>query len=45
MLVDLGEKLDIDFSEYAFVYETRIGEFRANPPGQNWDAIYDATEK
>ncbi len=44
-VVDLGEKLDIDFSEYAFVYETRIGEFRANPPGQNWDAIYDATEK
>jgi len=44
-IVELGEKLDIDFGEYAFVYETRIGEFRANPPGKNWEAIYDATEK
>ncbi|MFZ1813707.1 MAG: adenylate/guanylate cyclase domain-containing protein [Rhizobiaceae bacterium] len=41
----LAEKLGIALSEYLFIYEARISEFRANPPGKGWDGIYDATEK
>jgi len=32
-------------SEYLFIYEARISEFRANPPGKNWDGVYDALQK
>ena len=45
-LIDgLGEKLKLTLSEYVFIYETRIAEFRANPPGPNWDGVYTATSK
>ena len=32
-------------SGYLFIYEARISEFRANPPGKSWDGVYDATSK
>ncbi|MEM9331932.1 MAG: adenylate/guanylate cyclase domain-containing protein [Pseudomonadota bacterium] len=32
-------------SGYLFIYETRISEFRANPPGKSWDGVYDALTK
>jgi adenylate cyclase len=41
----IAERMGIDLSEYLFVYETRIAEYRANPPGRDWDAVYVATEK
>jgi len=40
-----SEKLGITAEEYIFIYETRIAEFRANPPGPNWDGVYTATSK
>ncbi|MEM9332679.1 MAG: adenylate/guanylate cyclase domain-containing protein [Pseudomonadota bacterium] len=45
MLDGLGEKLNLPIEEYIFIYETRIAEFRANPPGPNWDGVYTATSK
>ena len=45
ILEGLGEKLGITLEEYLFIYETRISEFSANPPGPNWDGVYTATTK
>ena len=39
--IGLGESLDT----YLFIMETRISEFRANPPGPNWNGVYEATSK
>mgnify|MGYP001239169361 CR=1 FL=1 len=44
-LAPIGDRLGIDLTDYLFVYETRIAEYRANPPGPNWDAVYIATDK
>lgn len=44
-LATLTDKMGIEFSEYLFVYETRITEYRINPPGKNWDAVFTATDK
>ena len=44
-LAILTEKMGIEFSEYLFVYETRITEYRVNPPGKGWDAVFTATDK
>ncbi|MCB1455325.1 MAG: adenylate/guanylate cyclase domain-containing protein [Nitratireductor sp.] len=41
----LAEKLGLSLADYLFIYDTRIQEFRSNPPGKTWDGIYDATEK
>ena len=41
----LAEKLGLSIADYLFIYDTRIQEFRSNPPGKTWDGIYDATEK
>ncbi|MEM8650905.1 MAG: adenylate/guanylate cyclase domain-containing protein [Pseudomonadota bacterium] len=45
MMEGLGEKLGLTLEDYIFIYETRIAEFRANPPGQHWDGVYTATSK
>ena len=45
MMESLGEKLGITIEEYVFIYETRIAEFSANPPGAQWDGVYTATSK
>ncbi len=45
LLEGVVEKFRFDFSEYLFIYETRIAEFRANPPGSAWDGVYTATSK
>ncbi|MGI9350762.1 MAG: CHASE2 domain-containing protein [Rhizobiaceae bacterium] len=45
ILEGLGEKLGLTLEEYLFIYETRISEFSANPPGPNWDGVYTATSK
>jgi len=42
---ELGEKLAIPIEDYVFIYETRISEFRVNPPGRDWDGVYTATSK
>ncbi|MEM7463763.1 MAG: adenylate/guanylate cyclase domain-containing protein [Pseudomonadota bacterium] len=44
-LAILADKMGLEFSEYLFVYETRITEYRVNPPGKNWDAVFTATDK
>ena len=36
---------DIPLEEYLLLYETRIAEFRANPPGKLWDGVYTALSK
>ena len=45
MLREVDGRLDLRLDEYLFLYETRIAEFRANPPGQYWDGVYTATSK
>ncbi|MEM9276959.1 MAG: adenylate/guanylate cyclase domain-containing protein [Pseudomonadota bacterium] len=45
MMEGVAEKLGLPLEEYIFIYETRIAEFRANPPGPNWDGVYTATSK
>ncbi len=44
-LAILADTMGLEFSEYLFVYETRITEYRVNPPGKNWDAVFTATDK
>jgi adenylate cyclase len=34
-----------DISEFYDMYIERAGEYRVNPPGPNWDAVYVATSK
>lgn len=45
LMEPLGEKLGITVEDYLFIYETRIADFRANPPGKSWDGVYTATSK
>ena len=45
MMETLGEKIGLTLEDYVFIYETRISEFRANPPGPNWDGVFVATTK
>ncbi len=45
LMENANERLDFDISTYLFIYETRISEFRANPPGASWDGVYTATSK
>lgn len=33
LMTDLDQRLGLDLEDYLFVYETRINEFQANPPG------------
>lgn len=44
-IAPVADRLGIDLEDYLFIYETRIAEFRANPPGRNWDGVYVATSK
>lgn len=45
MLREVDDRLKLGLEEYLFLYETRIAEFRANPPGKHWDGVYTATSK
>ncbi|MEM9731883.1 MAG: adenylate/guanylate cyclase domain-containing protein [Pseudomonadota bacterium] len=45
MLRELDDRVKLGLSDYLFIYETRIAEFRANPPGRHWDGVYTATSK
>ena len=45
LMEGVAEKLKINITEYLFIYETRIAEFRTNPPGPAWDGVYTATSK
>jgi adenylate cyclase len=38
-------KLDSSLEKFYDLYETRIAEGRANPPGEDWDGVYTATTK
>ncbi|MEP1209797.1 MAG: adenylate/guanylate cyclase domain-containing protein [Rhizobiaceae bacterium] len=42
---DLPISATIDLDTYLFLYETRILEYQANPPGQDWDGVYLAISK
>ena len=44
-LDDESSKAGIDLDIYLFMYETRVLEFRENPPGRDWDGVYVATSK
>jgi adenylate cyclase len=41
----LADKLNFNLDEYQFIYETRISEFKYDPPGKGWDGVFTATEK
>ncbi|MEP0944204.1 MAG: adenylate/guanylate cyclase domain-containing protein [Rhizobiaceae bacterium] len=45
LMKDQSDKVDIDLDIYLFMYETRVLEFRENPPGRDWDGVYVATSK
>ena len=45
MLREVDGRLGLRLDDYLFLYETRIGEFRTNPPGKYWDGVYTATSK
>ena len=34
-----------EMSDYYDIMLERIGEFRDNPPGKDWDGVYRATTK
>ena len=42
---EAAEALNIDIDGYLLLYELRIAEFSANPPGRDWDGVYTATTK
>lgn len=46
-LTGITEKMGLEelFGGYLFIYETRISEFKVNPPGKAWDGVYDALTK
>lgn len=43
----IAERLELTeaLRDYLFLMETRISEFRANPPGKAWNGVYEATSK
>ena len=45
LLSDAGEKLDLELDGYQLIYELRIAEFQANPPGRDWNGVYIAETK
>ena len=45
LMKELEDKIELGLDEYLFIYESRIAEFRHNPPGKNWDGVYEATSK
>ena len=45
LMKELEDKMEVGLDEYLFIYESRIAEFRHNPPGKNWDGVYEATSK
>ena len=44
---DIADRMGMEdlLSEYLFIYDTRITEFKANPPGDQWDGVYTALQK
>ena len=44
-LAKLSARLEIGITGYLDVYRKRIAQYRANPPGKDWDAVYVATDK
>ncbi|WP_457938315.1 CHASE2 domain-containing protein [Mesorhizobium sp. 10J20-29] len=47
-LVEIGplaERVGFGVKEYLAIYRARIEEFRANPPGSDWDGVYTASSK
>lgn len=45
LMKDQSDRAGIDLDIYLFMYETRVLEFRENPPGRDWDGVYVATSK
>ena len=42
---ELERETSLGIDDYLFLYETRIAEFEANPPGRSWDGVYNADSK
>ena len=45
MLREIDDRLKLGLAEYLFMYDFRIAEFAANPPGKKWDGVYTALSK
>lgn len=45
LMKEQSDRAGIDLDIYLFMYETRVLEFRENPPGRDWDGVYVATSK
>jgi hypothetical protein len=41
----LARRLGVDLGGYIGLYRSRIGYFRDNPPGEQWDGVYVAITK
>lgn len=39
------DSLGVDLNDYLEMYKSRIAELRNNPPGDNWDGVFDSTKK
>jgi adenylate cyclase len=42
---ECGKALGLDLAYYADVYRHRIVDYREDPPGKDWDAVYVAKDK
>ena len=40
-----ADQIEIDLDGFLFLYETRIQEYKANPPGKHWTGVYEAETK
>lgn len=43
--IEMAGSDQYDLSGYVALYRQRIAEFRAEPPGEDWDGVYVATSK
>ncbi|MEM8750515.1 MAG: adenylate/guanylate cyclase domain-containing protein [Pseudomonadota bacterium] len=45
ILAEQAEEIGVDIEGFLFIYEARLAEFQANPPGRDWDGVYTAESK
>ncbi|MFD0915110.1 CHASE2 domain-containing protein [Pseudahrensia aquimaris] len=45
LMRELDDDLGLGLDDYLLIYETRIAEYEANPPGRSWDGVFDALTK
>lgn len=44
-LLDQARKDMVDVIDLSVLYEERLTDFKANPPGEDWDGVFVATSK